>query len=295
MARQNKSKQAEEPQATAAAEPTEPQAPESTEATPEVNLDAFKAAVASVLGDADPATGVMPEAAKATVNEEYRKLEGQKPKNAARSFLEDSMLEAVGELNAPLARSYNELKGGLSAGTSAGTPKAPADPVAAQVNREATLRLALALVVAQRPETDRDLDAEVQGVVDNSEEDVAKLREFQADESEDKGDAPEVSPIVRAAFKAAQGKSSGARSGGSGGPRKDIGKHIREAFADVEPGTFRTMAEIAKFKSTEYPDSPPSQGAISARLFPRTGTCTVEGVEPVDKTSDHPKGARKAA
>jgi hypothetical protein len=103
--------------------------------------------------------------------------------------------------------------------------------------------------------------------------------------------------VVRTAFKAAQGKGTGGSRGGSnGGPRKDIGKHIREAFESREAGEFLTIAEIAKFASSEYPEgNPPSQGAVSARLFPTSGKCTVEGVEPVDKDGSNPKGARKAA
>lgn len=291
MARQNKQNKQAEAQAPAE---QEPQAPENTEA-PEVNLDAFKAAVETAVSEADTSTGVPSEEGLSKVNEQYRALEGQKPKNAARTFLEEQMLAAVGELNAVLARTYSDLKGGLQAGSAGGSTKAPADPVAAQVNREASLTMALQLVRGQRPETDQDIDAKVTDLVNGAQEDISKMTAYLGDESEDKGDAPEVSPVVRAAFKAAQGKGTGGRGGSSGGPRKDIGKHIREAFAEAENGTFLTIAEIAKFKSTEYPDSPPSQGAVSARLFPSSGKCTVEGVEPVDKDGSNPKGARKAA
>jgi hypothetical protein len=270
---------------------------ESTEETP-VNLDAFKAAVEASLGEADTTTGQVPESAVTSVNEEYRKLEGQKGKNAARKFLEDAMLAAVGELDAVKARSYSELKAGLSTGGGSSTPKAPADPGAAYVQRMAALDLARGIVYGTKPEIEgRDLDAEVSKMVTDLGQQVADLQAWTANEAEDKGDAPEVSPVVRQAVKLSTGKASGSRSGGgnSGGPRRDTGKHIASAFADKAVGDFLTIAEIAKHKSAEYGDDSPSQGAISARLFPTT---TVEGVEPVEKGAidgKNPKGARKIA
>lgn len=312
MARQNRTNKqadatAEAPtteEGTVTTEPTtSPEAPaegtttEAAEAP--INLDAFIASVNENLTEADTETGAMPEAAIAKVNEQYRALDGQKPKNAARNYLDEQMMKAVGELNAPLARSYSDLKVNLSAGGGSSTPKAPADPVAAFVQRLATLSLAVQIVNGQRPETERDIDAEVEKLVSESADSVTAYQTWLDNEAEDKGDAPEVSRVVSAAFKAAQGKGTG--GGGSRaastGPRGDIGKHIASAFAEVESGTFLTVAEIAKHKSADYPDAPPSQGAVSARLFPKSGKCTVEGIVPVDKQEldgKNPKGARKA-
>lgn len=84
------------------------------------------------------------------------------------------------------------------------------------------------------------------------------------------------------------------RANGAGratGSRGDIAAHIIEVFSDAAPGTFMTIAQISKRRTTAYPDSPPSQGAISARLFPRDGRpSTVIGVRP--DTEHGVRGAR---
>ena len=305
MARQNRTnKQAEEQTEAQTQEApvteTTTEAPAETAAETPINLDAFKAAVETALTEADTSTGEVPASAIGPVNEAYRALDGQKPKNAARSFLEEQMLEAVGQLDAAKARSYNDLRANLSAGSGAKSEKAPAAPTAAFVQRVASLRLALSIVEGQRPEGE-GIDEKVEALVTESSDAVASYQAWldaETPEGEEKPAAPEVSPVVRAAFKAASGKASGgARVGGgsSSGVRRDIGKHIQSAFAGVEVGTFLTIAEIAKHKSEEYGDDSPSQGAISARLFPTT---TVEGVEPVEKGAidgKNPKGARKTA
>lgn len=315
MARQNRTtKQAEgTPEATTEETPVTEQvtenqsneAPEasSTETKPEekpVDLTGFQAAVTAALAEADTTTGEVPEAEITKVNEQYRALEGMKGKNAARKWVEEQLLERVSKLDAVAARGFNDINNNLSAAGGSSTPKAPADPVAAYVNREAILQVALQIVFASRPETDRDLNAEVAEVMEKSSEDVSKMKEWLANEAEDKGDAPEVSALVRAAFKAAQAKGVGGTRAPSSGPRGDIAKHILSAFADKEVGTFMTVSEIGKHKSAEYSENPPSQGAVSARLFPNGdgSKCTIEGIEAVDaKAVDgkNPKGARKVA
>jgi hypothetical protein len=62
--------------------------------------------------------------------------------------------------------------------------------------------------------------------------------------------------------------------------RRDIGRHIEHVFSSVAPGEFLTVAEIRRRPSPEYPDNPPSGGAITARLFPAGRTTTVPGVRP---------------
>lgn len=66
----------------------------------------------------------------------------------------------------------------------------------------------------------------------------------------------------------------------SSGGRRDIAAHIQNAMRTVDVGDFLTIAEISKIPSDEYPaGSPPSRGAISARLFPvNGGPTTVPGV-----------------
>ena len=127
---------------------------------------------------------------------------------------------------------------------------------------------------------------------------AAEYLEWVQNTAEDKGDEPEVNPLVKAAVKLSQGKAAkvGGKSGGStySGERRDIAAHITEAFADQEVGTFLTVAEIRKFRSNEYGDSPPSAGAISARLFPGGDGSknTVKGTES-DTNEKGIKGARK--
>jgi hypothetical protein len=66
------------------------------------------------------------------------------------------------------------------------------------------------------------------------------------------------------------------------GSRGDIGAHIRNAMLTIAPGGFLTISQISKIPSDDYPvGSPPSQGAIAARLFPDGGrSTTVPGVRP---------------
>lgn len=65
-----------------------------------------------------------------------------------------------------------------------------------------------------------------------------------------------------------------------GSRRRDIAAHIGSAFFSQPSGAFLTVNEIRNHRSEEYGDEFPSAGAISARLFPATGRCTVSGVEP---------------
>jgi hypothetical protein len=266
-----------------------------------VDLTAFNAAVEVALGEADTTTGEVPEASIAKVNETYRPLEGAKGKGAARKALEEAMLVAVQALDAVKARSYSDLRNGLAAGGGSSTPKAPADPKAAFIQRLATVQIALGLVRSDLPEgaDATEVQTEVDKIVAETADSVAAFQTWAKSEAEDKGDAPETSPVVRAAFKMASGKGSGGTRATSTGPRGDIGKHIQAAFTDKEVGTFLTVAEIVKAKSPEYPDSPPSAGAVSARLFPSSGgKTTVEGIEAVESNAvdgKNPKGARKVA
>lgn len=73
--------------------------------------------------------------------------------------------------------------------------------------------------------------------------------------------------------------------------RRDIGAHIVQVFDGLPDGTFLTISAIAKRATPEYPDAAASPGAISARLFPASGYCTVPGVTPVRR--DGVRGATK--
>ena len=108
-----------------------------------------------------------------------------------------------------------------------------------------------------------------------------------------------MSNFVKAAVKASQGKAARVTSARSGTPytgeRRDIGKHIQEAFEGRESGTFLTVAEIRKFDSLQYTsESPASAGAISSRLFPQSGgKCSIEGIIPGTNEAGN-RGASKA-
>src|SRR5690606_19168540 len=131
--------------------------------------------------------------------------------------------------NVQLARAYSMVKDNLSAATKGGADKAPADPTAAYVNKLAAHRLALTVIEGTVPEGVDGEKATTQAgdLVASLSEQVTAYQGWLADESEDKGDAPEVSPVVRTAFKLAAGKASGGgRVSGGSGVRRDIGKHI---------------------------------------------------------------------
>jgi hypothetical protein len=278
-----------------APEATEPKADDKAEAP--IDLTSFKEATAKAVGQRDESTGEVPAEAIAEVNTAYRELDGIKPKNAAKGWIEDEMKAAITALNVQLARAYSMVKDNLSAASGARGEKAPADPTAAFVNKVAAHNLAYNLVVNQVPEgVDGEAAlAKANELASGLAEQVQQYLAWATSEAEDKGDAPEVNPVVRTAYKLSQGKASGGgRVSGGSGVRRDVGKHISSAFKGVESGKFLTVAEIAKHQSEEYGTDSPSQGAISARLFPTTGKCTVEGIIPVPAEGDQPRGARKA-
>jgi hypothetical protein len=197
--------------------------------------------------------------------------------------LTDKMRDAMNSMDISLARSYMVLQDNLSAGSVPKTERAPADPTEAHIQRVVGLDLARALLV--RPEgVSDDADSRAEKLYSEVYPQAESYLTWAADESETKGDEPEVPAFVKNAVKLALGKAAkvgGSRAGGtSTGERHDIGEHIRQAFEGQATGTFLTVAEIRNFKSSEYGDNPPSAGAISARLFPQSGKCTLEFVDP---------------
>jgi hypothetical protein len=278
----------------------------STEASPEatkkadekpVDLTAFKAAVLEAVAGADPSTGELAAGVLEPVVKEYRAIEGLKGKNAAKAVLADGMRDAMNKSNIQAARSYLQMQDNMTAGSSGSSaPKAPADPTEAFVQSEATLRLAQELHTPGEGVSE-DHEAKVEELVSSSRESAASYKAWLESDAEDKGEEPDVSAVVKNAVKLAAGKSAkaGGRASSGGtftGERRDIGKHIAEAFAGVQSGAFLTVAEIRNHRSDEYGDNPPSAGAISARLFPQSGKCTVEGIEPGQNEKGN-KGATK--
>lgn len=99
------------------------------------------------------------------------------------------------------------------------------------------------------------------------------------------GESDITDEIVKAAHSLATAKIT--RSGA----RRSIQDVIDAAFEDAESGHFMTVADIRRKGAT--PDYTPSDGAIAARLFPKSGKCTLSGIEAVEATATDPRGARK--
>lgn len=277
-------------------------APEATEAPKAeevvIDLTAFKSAVEAAVAGRDESTGEVSDELVSPVQSAYRDLDGQKAKNQAKGHLNDSMRSAMNEMDISSARAYMVLSDSLTVAAPK-TEKAPADPTEAFVQRVATLSLAYSLAVGTVPDGVDSAAAteQIEKALADAQGHLDTYRTWFEGDSETRGDEPEVPSIVKSAFKVAAGKAAGVRkSGGSTytGERRDIGEHIKQAFADQATGSFLTVAEIRNHKSTEYGDNPPSAGAISARLFPASGKCTVEGVEPGTNESGN-RGARKVA
>jgi len=264
-----------------------------------IDLTAFKAAATEAAGQADTATGEVAPGVLEPVVKEYRLLDGIKAKNAAKAWLVEQMKAQMDAQSIVGARSYLQLSEGMTAGSASGGTKVPTDPTQAFVQAEATLRLAAALHAPGEGVTE-GWETKVEELVESSTESATSYLAWIKNDAEDKGDEPEVTAVVKNAVKLALGKAAkvGGRASGSGstfvGERRDIGKHIESAFEDVEEGAFLTVAEIRKHRSEEYGDNPPSAGAISARLFPASGKCTVEGVVP-DQNEKGNRGAYKSA
>jgi hypothetical protein len=300
MARRSSGTAEAQPEATdntEAPETSNTEAPASTESTPKadekpIDLGPFQAAVGTAVQSADPDDGSLTDEAQAPVQAAYRELDGQKAKNAAKSWLQEKMKEEMNALNIGGARTYMQLGDNLTAGAT-GAQRPPADPTEAFVQRAASLQLATQLLRA--PEGVEGLDERVAKAVAEASEQAQALQVWTENEAEDKGDAPTANAVASTAVKLATAKvrkSSGGGGGTGDGVRRDIGKHISEAFEGVPSGTFLTVAQIRGHKSTEYGDIQPSAGAISARLFPSSGKCTVEGITPGQSTDG--KGNRGA-
>ena len=270
------------------------------ESKPEVVVDltAFQAAVDAALAASDPDTGTVPEANLAEVQHAYRELPTGKPKSEARKLLNEGMRTSMTDGNIASARAYMSLSDDLSAPAPKAPrePKAPANPTDGFVAKVAGIQLAYTLVTGDVPEgVDADWSEKVNAALAEAMPQIDAFKAWSENEDEDKGEAPETGYVARTALKIAAGKAPGAKASTGGGStyqgeRRDVAVHIQSAFENELTGKFLSVAEIRKFKSAEYGDDAPSAGAISARLFPKSGTCTVEGIEP--GTND--KGVRGA-
>lgn len=291
----------------ATVETTEATEAPATETPAEPDLTAFTEALDAAIESRDSTTGDVPEANVEPVVLAYRKLDGLKAKNAAKRLVEEAMKTAMTDSNLSLARANLEISkrltsGPVSSGSSTREPAKPVDPTEAYVELVSGLVLAAQLVQEAQPEGVAESWAEqVQTQVSEAGEKAEAFRAWFTSDAEDKGDAPETPAFVQAAVKLALGKSAkvgATRRASSASPftgeRRDVGEHIKSAFEGVEVGTFLTVAEIRKHTSAEYGQDSPSAGAVSARLFPKSGKVTIPGVEP--GTNDKGvKGATKVA
>lgn len=265
-----------------------------------------------------------PEDSKALRNA-YAELPAIPGKSFARNYAEEQTRNALSDTtDAEAAFRVAQMWSKISKDQKQDAPKArtarvakpKVTPTELAVDKLAMLKLAVSWFEANPDEVVGDGDDEPveDNFVDQADDKVEDLQEMleayiewlemEVEEGEDKPEFEEsfgdpVDPIVRDAAKLALQKARRARSrrGGSPhtGPRRRIGKHIEEAFAQVEVGTFLTVSEIVNLKSEEYGDDKPSSGAVANRLFPPSGSaCTLESVEP-GRNEDGKQGATKIA
>lgn len=306
------------PGETVAVAESEAQASAEAEAKAQADMEAFEKSVAEAIEARDTSTGVVPEAQISAVNATYRELDGAKAKANAKKLVGEGMKTALNAMDLTTARAYMNLQEKLSAaggGTKAAAEKPPADPTEALAQQFAVLQLANANVSIAETIDRAKLQELIDKLVSEAGDKVSAYITYlstETPEGEDEPEEPNVEGYVKNAAKLALGRSAKAgaakaKASGGGtssgtsysGPRRDVAKHIQSAFANLETGKFLTIAQIADHKSDEYTAADgtfdkPSQGAISARLFPsgEGKKCTVEGVEPT--TADGKKGARKA-
>lgn len=293
-----------EPEATVTPEPeaTVTPEPEATGAPAEADLTPFTTAATTAVGQRDTNSGDLPEGAMDPVLTAYRALPDTKARNRAKVVLKDAMKEAMAASDMPLARAYFALSEGMTTSTTkVGGERKPVDPTAQWKSNIVTALLAYSELAANAPEGfDGDPGQFAAAEAGKLTESVNTWRTFldapEPAEGEEAPEKPEVPSEVVSAFRLVRGgkvRATRSASTGGTGERRDLGKHIKEAFDAVEDGTFLSVAEIKKHKSSEYPDESPSAGAISARLFPKSGPCTVEGIEPGVGGDKNTKGAYK--
>ena len=279
----------ETPEATEA--PAQTESTESTEDT--FDLSAFETAVKTAIDNRDQSNGDLRSEDQEAVVAEYRKLDGQKARNAAKRHLEDGMRTAIRGKDVVLANGYVELKDALAASTPR-KDRPAANPTDSYVQTAFALRLAANLQAASQPE----------GVAENWQEQLDEFTQAHAEQVEayrqyveggEEGDEPDVHAAVREAFKRAAkrvGKGGGKRAN-AGGPRRNVKNHIREVFKSVEVGTTLTVNQISKADSEEYGSDHPSAGAVTQALFPKGDK--PHGIEGIETNDDKPRGATKVA
>lgn len=265
-------------------------AAEAEQADFDAKLASFKEAVGVVLKHEgrDPDLGTLPEVAHPEIIAAYAALPKAKGKAAGKAFLQEAMQTAMVAGEFANARSYMELnnlvKEAKATKSTETIAKVKVDPTEEFVNRIAALMLAPSLVPVPS-DVKEGWDTQATELAETLGEQVVAYKEWaeaEVAEGAERPDAPEVHEVVVTAYRLAQGravtKARRASSGGTpstprpvgSGHRGDMAQHIREAFATVAVGDFLSIAEIGKVTTSQYNgDKPaPSQGAISARIFP---------------------------
>jgi len=204
-------------------------------------------------------------------------------RNRAKTRVIEAMTEAVGDSNdlesMRLARVYLDISkaiGNLAPAKSPAATKEPVDPSVAWIEGYVVYQLAQQIYSSTPPEGIEYQEALTKGDtrLDDLQEDARKLVTWLIDKNEDKGEAPDVDPLVSAAWKLASGKPTKARKASSTssprapyeGVRRRIHVHMQQAF-DASGDEFLSVNQLAKFESQEYAGgNPPSQGAINARI-----------------------------
>lgn len=293
----------------------------------------FKALLDEVLsgdadGERDVATGHMSESLKQRIKDSYVKLPSGNSKTSARSQVKAYVTEkltGIMDSETPdifAARTLFVIQNDLLVATGGGgqtLTREPVDPTDAHVERVTALYLAPNFV-----EVPEGVAADWASRVDTL---AAQLREdpktvaylewvngdtspvSDTDDTEKRGPEPEVSPVIKSAVAISRGRAAGragrprkASAGGSAtggtkaaynGPKRDVGKHIAEAFADKPVGTWMSIGDIAKFESQEYGGPAASQGAVAARINAEKG-CTVPGIVAAPGP-DGRRGAKKVS
>ena len=268
------------------------------------DLTAWRSALDAGLAAADTDTGTTDSASKSAVATAYKAL-SVKGRNAAKKAVQDMLRTFVRETKVEQAQALIELNDAMTEGAAAKqtkTPAAPVDPTEAFVNGALRYRLAYRVFTTDVPtEVDAAWQDKVNERLRELEPQLAEYRDYlkkRGTEGNEELAEPEgIDDVVKTAFKLASGKGAAGRAKSSvpraafDGPRRDLAKHIQEAFAEHPSGKFLKISEIRSFKSSEYGDDIPSSGAISARLFPKSGKATVDGVTPAEQ--DGHKGATK--
>lgn len=250
----------------------------------------------------DAETGNVSDQALEFIINAYRALSGDRARQKeARDAIGAGLNQSVLDGSVEKARAFLAIDTALKASKPVpASQRVPADPTADFVNRIVATHLASEILRATVPtEVASDWEAKAENLANELVESVREYTAWLATDEDDRGDEPEVSPVVRSAVKMAQGKAP--RKPGSGtstfeGNRGDIMRHITDAFENEPVGTRLTVAQIRQFKSPNsgYDGRDPSAGAISARLNAASWSVEKTGIEP-GKAPGQTFGATKVA